>query len=58
MNSVATSAGHLLLLTPMRVTDCVYDSGGGAMRVTDCVYDENGPVGSGGECITTFDQEK
>gem|GEM_PF-1399642 len=32
--------------------------GGGAMRVTDYVYDKNGLVGSGGECITTFDQEK
>ena len=29
-----------------------------SMRVTDCVYVKNGPVGSGGECITTFDQEK
>ena len=46
------------ILTSMRVTDCVYVSDGGSIRVTDCVYDKNGPVGSGGECITTFDQEK
>ena len=32
--------------------------GGGPIRVTDCVYDKNGSVGSCGECITTFDQEK
>ena len=40
--SVSTG-GHLLLLAAMRVTDCVYDSGGGPMRVTDCVYDKNDP---------------
>lgn len=38
------AGGHLSPLTPV--------------RVTDCVYDKNGSVGSGGECITTFDQEK
>ena len=46
------------ILTSMRVTDRVYVSDGGSMRVTDYVYDKNGSVDSGGECITTFDQEK
>ena len=61
VSSTGANSRALLLLSIVAHIEQVARTdigGGGAIRVTDCVYVKNGPVGSGGECITTFDQEK
>ena len=54
----ASAGGHLRYLPQCELLTTFMSGGVGAIRVTDYVYVKNGPVGSCGECITTFDQEK